>query len=135
MKILGIETSTRLGTLAIVENDRVLAEEKISDNLRHAGAFEEVLKGLLKRLNLSVSELDGIGVGLGPGSFTGIRVGLTIAKGLSFLGARRLFGVGTLDAMVHQFSFLPIAGIIWLTSRSRRSSRCRGTISVSSIFT
>lgn len=105
MKILGIETSTRVGTMAIVQDNKVLGKGIISDNLRHAGSFEEVLKELLNKIGLDKNDLDAFAVGLGPGSFTGIRVGLTIAKGLSFILKKTLLGVGTLDILVHQFSF------------------------------
>jgi len=106
MIVLGIETSTRVGTMAIVKKNKVLAEEILSENLRHAGLFEEVLKKLLNKSDLKEDRLDAFAVGLGPGSFTGIRVGLTIAKGLSFVLKKPLLGVGTLDVLVHQFSFL-----------------------------
>jgi tRNA threonylcarbamoyladenosine biosynthesis protein TsaB len=92
--------------MAIVEKNKVLADEVLSENLRHAGLFEEVLKRLLNKSGLKEDRLDAFAVGLGPGSFTGIRVGLTIAKGLSFALKKPLLGVGTLDVLVYQFSFL-----------------------------
>jgi tRNA threonylcarbamoyladenosine biosynthesis protein TsaB len=105
MKILGIETSTRVGTMAIVQDRKILGEALISDNLRHAGSFEEILKRLLNEIDLNENDLDAFAVGLGPGSFTGIRVGLTIAKGLSLVLKKPLLGVGTLDVLIHQFPF------------------------------
>lgn len=104
MKVLGIETSTRVGTLAFVEDARVCAEETISDNLRHAGSFEKIIQKVLQKADANLSEVDAIAVGLGPGSFTGVRVGLTIAKGLSLSLKKPLWGVGTLEALVYQNS-------------------------------
>lgn len=105
MNILGIETSTRVGTLAILQNDRVLGQEMISDNLRHAGDFENALKILFEKAGLNKVDLTAIAIGLGPGSFTGIRIGLTIAKALSLVLEKPVWGVGTLDVLAHQISF------------------------------
>lgn len=102
MNLLGIETSTRVGTLAIVEEGKVLCEEIISENLRHAGRFEEKLDRLFLAARRNPSGLDAIAVGLGPGSFTGIRVGLAIGKAISYALAKPLIGVGSLDVLAHQ---------------------------------
>jgi tRNA threonylcarbamoyladenosine biosynthesis protein TsaB len=105
MTILGIETSTRVGTLALVQEGKILGREIISDNLRHAGDFEASLKDLFEKSGLKKEDLTAIAVGLGPGSFTGIRIGLTIAKGLSLALNKPVWGVGTLDVLAHQISF------------------------------
>ncbi len=105
MKVLGIETSTRVGTLALVEGQKVLAEEVISENLRHAGHFEQSLRNLFSKASLLEKDLDAIAVGLGPGSFTGIRIGLTMAKAFAFALHKPLWGVGTLDVLVHASNF------------------------------
>lgn len=105
MRVLGLETSTRMGTLALVEGTKILDERVISENLRHAGSFEDALRALFVTAGFSHFQIDAIAVGLGPGSFTGIRVGFTIAKALSFALKKPLWGVGTLDALAHQSSF------------------------------
>ncbi|MBI1882974.1 MAG: tRNA (adenosine(37)-N6)-threonylcarbamoyltransferase complex dimerization subunit type 1 TsaB [Chlamydiae bacterium] len=114
MKVLGIETSTRVGSLALVEGGRVLGEKVISENLRHAGAFEEVLADLFRETGVQKKALDAIAVGLGPGSFTGIRIGLAIGKALGFALQKPLWGVGTLDVLAHQVSspFLKFSPLI-----------------------
>ena len=104
MRVLGIETCTRVGSMAIVDDRRVLAEVIVSESLRHAGAFEEALRKLTREAGLTEADMDAFAVGLGPGSFTGIRVGLAIAKGLALAFQKKIVGVGTLDAMAHQIS-------------------------------
>jgi len=105
MIILGIETSTRVGTVALTRDEKVLGQEVISDNMRHAGDFETSLQALFEKSGLKKEDLTAIAVGLGPGSFTGIRVGLTIAKALSLVLEKSVWGVGTLDVLAHQISF------------------------------
>ncbi|MBI1871556.1 MAG: tRNA (adenosine(37)-N6)-threonylcarbamoyltransferase complex dimerization subunit type 1 TsaB [Chlamydiae bacterium] len=105
MKILGIETSTRIGSFSLVDGKSVLAESIISENLRHSGDFERALKNLFDPSKLKSSDLDAIAVGLGPGSFTGIRIGLTIGTALSFSLQKPLFGLGTLEVLAHQVEF------------------------------
>lgn len=101
MKVLGIDTSGYANALGIVEGNRVLAElnypatsdsiEKITINI------DEVLK----KANLGLSDIVGIGVGLGPGSWTGIRIGVTVGKMLAFSMNRPIAGVPTLEAMAY----------------------------------
>ena len=83
MKILGIETSTQHASLAIVDGGAVIAEANLTDGVRHSITLLPTLDALLKAHGAGLDELCGIAVGIGPGSFTGIRLGLATARGLS----------------------------------------------------
>lgn len=83
MKILGIETSTQHASIAIVDGGAVIAEADLTDGGRHSITLLPTLDALLKAHGLALKELCGIAVGIGPGSFTGIRLGLATARGLS----------------------------------------------------
>lgn len=98
MRVLGIETSTTTASLAIVSPERtafksyVIAERRSSDLL--VGIDE-----LCKQLGLAPSELDAVAVGAGPGSFTGLRIGMATAKGIAFAAGKPLWAVSSLAAL------------------------------------
>lgn len=100
MKILGIETSTKVGSLALVDNEELVAGADINIRLSHSSRLIPILDSLLKEAGWGIGDLDGVGVGLGPGSFTGIRVGLAAGQGLAFGTAIPLAGIGSFQAMV-----------------------------------
>ncbi|MDP3979781.1 MAG: tRNA (adenosine(37)-N6)-threonylcarbamoyltransferase complex dimerization subunit type 1 TsaB [Chlamydiota bacterium] len=99
MKVIGIETSSRVGTIALVDGETVLGKELISENMEHAGFFEEALARLFFHCDISLEHIDGFAVSIGPGSFTGIRVGISIAKGLNMSLQKPIVGVATLQAL------------------------------------
>jgi tRNA threonylcarbamoyladenosine biosynthesis protein TsaB len=99
MKVLAIETSGKAGEFAVVDEDRVLSESGIdvAGRLVEKGVGE--VADAIARAGMSLDDLDAVAVSIGPGSFTGLRVGLAIAKGLCFRREIALVGVPTLDAM------------------------------------
>ncbi len=99
-RVLGIETSTRAGSLALAEGGRLVREAEIDTRLNHSARLLPVLDELLHAAGWEVGDLGGVGVGLGPGSFTGIRVGLAAAQGLALAGLIPLVGVGSFPALV-----------------------------------
>jgi tRNA threonylcarbamoyladenosine biosynthesis protein TsaB len=103
-RILGIETSTAAGSLALVEDGRRIGEAEIDTRLNHSARLLPVLDELLRRAGWTVSDLGGVGVGVGPGSFTGIRVGLAAGQGLALGAAIPLVGVGSFPALVRSRS-------------------------------
>jgi len=99
MRVLGIETSTDTGGVAIVEDGTLRAEWSLNLPRSHSLRLLPALKALLEALGLEPQALDGIAVGIGPGSFTGLRIGLSVAKGLAMALERPLAGVPSLDAL------------------------------------
>lgn len=102
MIILAIETATPKGSLALVEQSITppLVEIFLEPGLAHSESLLPEIEGLLTQNDLPISEVDIITVSIGPGSFTGIRVGLSAAKGLAFAAKKPLVGVPTLDALI-----------------------------------
>lgn len=100
MKILGIETSTKMGSLVLVEDGSPVAGAEIDTRRKQSSRLIPVLDKLLRGAGWQIDELDGVGVGLGPGSFTGIRVGLAAGQGLAFGVSIPLVGIGSFPAMV-----------------------------------
>lgn len=98
MRILGIETSTRILSIALVEGEECLATYN-KEGLTHSMDLVPSIKDLLDGVGLSIHDLNGIAVSIGPGSFTGLRIGLATSKGLAYSSGVPLVGVPTLDAI------------------------------------
>ena len=99
MKILAVETATPCHSVAIIDEYQVLAEETHSDCASHASVLVPTIDRLLQSIGLSLSQLDGLAVSLGPGSFTGLRVGLSTRMGFRLATQLPLVTVPTLEAM------------------------------------
>jgi tRNA threonylcarbamoyladenosine biosynthesis protein TsaB len=100
VRILGFETSTRRGSVALLEADQVIASLTHDQPKSHAEAMLPLMTRLLADAGWSKNSLDRLGVGLGPGSFTGLRVGIALADGISLGLDRPLIGIPSLRAMV-----------------------------------
>ena len=99
--LLAIDTATRVPSLALYDGERVLAEETWRSANNHTVELAPGLVRMLGRQNVPPSALKGIAVALGPGSFTGLRIGLGVAKGLALTLVIPLMGIPTLDALVY----------------------------------
>lgn len=101
-RIILIETSTSLTSTAIAEDGKIVAS-RISETPRaQASITTPFVDEMLKELGIKVSDCDAVCVSMGPGSYTGLRVGSSTAKGLAFGGGIPLIAVGTLDTLVAQ---------------------------------
>lgn len=107
MKILAIETSTYSGSIAIVREDSVLGEYYFNIGPAHTEKLVPSIQWLLSELNMEKSDLSGVAVSLGPGSFTSLRVGLSTAKGICFSLGIPLIGVSSLKALAMNVPFAP----------------------------
>lgn len=101
-KIISIETSTDLCSVALSDNDRLLAYRESRTPRAHASLTGLFIKEILDEQGLAVSDCDAVCVSKGPGSYTGLRVGVSTAKGLCFGGRIPLLAVGSLDVLVWQ---------------------------------
>ncbi|MFW5788210.1 MAG: tRNA (adenosine(37)-N6)-threonylcarbamoyltransferase complex dimerization subunit type 1 TsaB [Halanaerobiales bacterium] len=98
MKILGIDTATDVLNLAITDKGKIVADYKIEkEKMTHSAIIIPVLKDILDITELGLRDIDGIAVSIGPGSFTGLRIGLATAKGLVFSLSIPIVGVNTLE--------------------------------------
>ncbi len=102
MIILGIETTSKQGSIALVKDGELLCEEVLRYPLRHSNYIISSIDDALKGVGIPFSDVDTVAVGVGPGSFTGIRVGIAIAKGLNCDGKLRVVGVSSLHNIACQ---------------------------------
>lgn len=107
--ILGIDTASRRGSVAI-DGVTPAAFETLAEGGRHAGDLLPVIERLLERAGVIRTDLGGIGVVVGPGSFTGLRIGLATAKGLGFALDIAVEGLSTLEAIARAAALAPEAG-------------------------
>ena len=105
MKILALETSAKAVSAAVSEDGRILAAGYQDTGLTHSRTLMPIVEGLLKNTGLDASSLDAIAVSVGPGSFTGIRIGVSAAKGLAFALEKPCVPVSTLAAMARNAAF------------------------------
>ncbi|MDN5332446.1 MAG: tRNA threonylcarbamoyladenosine biosynthesis protein TsaB [Tepidanaerobacteraceae bacterium] len=101
MKVLGIDTSSEVATAALLTEEKLVAEYILNHRHTHLEKLISIIDQLLSDSDTELEELDAIAVAIGPGSFTGIRIGMACAQGLSHVHGIPLIGVNTLDALAH----------------------------------
>ena len=101
-RIILIETSTALCSTALAENGAIVSYRESSAPKAHASLTAVFVQEMLSERGLSLSDCDAVCVSMGPGSYTGLRVGVSTAKGLCFGSGKPLLAVGTLDTLVAQ---------------------------------
>lgn len=105
MKILAIETSTMLGGIAIVDDNGLISEIRLNVSVEHSERLMPEIEHLLKSSGLTINDVDAFAISSGPGSFTGLRVGMATVKGLSFASGKPVISVPTLEAMAWNFPY------------------------------
>mgnify|MGYP003306967026 CR=1 FL=1 len=101
-RIILIETSTALCSVALAEDGAIVDYRESSAPKAHASLTAVFIQDMLSERGLSISDCDAVCVSMGPGSYTGLRVGVSTAKGLCFGSGKPLLAVGTLDTLVAQ---------------------------------
>ncbi|MDE5422938.1 tRNA (adenosine(37)-N6)-threonylcarbamoyltransferase complex dimerization subunit type 1 TsaB [Ancylomarina sp. DW003] len=97
--ILNIETSTAVCSVSLGKDGRLLAYKENKEGMNHATHLTVFIDSILKENKLSTSDLDAIAVSMGPGSYTGLRIGVSTAKGICYGSNLPLIAVSTLQAM------------------------------------
>ncbi len=105
-KILAFDTSTPRGSVAILEGSEVMAEVRLHSSHTHSTLLLSSIDFMLKRLGWRLEDLTLVAAGIGPGSFTGIRIGVATALGIAQSLSIPFAGISGLDALVHQVKFL-----------------------------
>jgi tRNA threonylcarbamoyl adenosine modification protein YeaZ len=100
MRVLAIDTATLTGSIALVEHDGIVrAESGLYIQGAHSAVIVESVRALLAQSKCELGSIDAFAAGLGPGSFTGIRIGVAIAKGFGLATNKPVFGVGSLELL------------------------------------
>jgi len=106
MKILAIETSTMLGGVAIADDSQgLIAEMRLNVKTTHSERLMTVISQVMEQSGLQLDAIDVFAVASGPGSFTGLRIGLSTAKGLAYATGKPVVTIPTLEAFAWNFPF------------------------------
>lgn len=108
MSILAIDTATQVSSVAVASADKLAAELTMQAKLTHSETLMPHIKEVLRMANVRKEQLEGIAVSIGPGSFTGLRIGLAAAKAMAYALDLPIVGVSTLKALAYHY---PVPGL------------------------
>ncbi len=116
MIVLGIDSSTDALGVGVAEGERILCEETLPPAQDHASQIIGLIDSILKKARLTRQSLDGIAIADGPGSFTGLRIGMAVAKGMALALNLPIVGVSTFEVMARRltadFDAFYLAGMV-----------------------
>ncbi|NOQ87116.1 MAG: tRNA (adenosine(37)-N6)-threonylcarbamoyltransferase complex dimerization subunit type 1 TsaB [Deltaproteobacteria bacterium] len=105
MKLLAIETSTMIGSVALTDDNELLAEYQIGIKATYSDTLFPAIDHILKNANVSIQEVDAFALAKGPGSFTSLRIGISVIKGLALANNKPVIAIPSLDALAHNMCF------------------------------
>lgn len=105
MNVLGLDTSTMMATCAVINEERLLGEFSLNQDMTHSEKLMPMIKEVLDNLNMKVNDIDLYGVALGPGSFTGLRIGAATMKSFAHLFDKPIVGVSSLEALAYNLPY------------------------------
>ena len=97
--ILNIETSTEVCSVSLAENGKTLYQKESTEGLNHSKLLTVFIEDLFSENNFDINKIDAVAVSKGPGSYTGLRIGVSVAKGLCYGLDKPLIGIGSIEAM------------------------------------
>lgn len=101
--LICIESATPVCSVALFENDQLLSQKEITEGNAHASALTGLIGSCMEEAGIRLNQLDAISVSKGPGSYTGLRVGVATAKGLCYTLNKPLIAVSTLQSLANNF--------------------------------
>ena len=104
MIILGIDSSAKSASVALTDDDKVIGSYYTNTGLTHSQTLMPMIENLLNNANIGIESVSLIAVNKGPGSFTGIRIGVAAAKGIADVNKTPVFGASTLESMAYNLS-------------------------------
>jgi tRNA threonylcarbamoyladenosine biosynthesis protein TsaB len=99
MRILGVDSSIPLGSIALLENNHIISETTLEDRANHSDGLLRAVDRVLSQARSSLDDVSGFGITTGPGSFTGLRVGVSLIKGFVLAREIPFKGIDTLEAV------------------------------------
>ena len=104
MTLLGIDTSGKTASVALCTEDKVLAQTTVYTSLTHSQVILPLCNDVLKNAGVELSDVDGIAVAMGPGSYTGLRIGISAVKAICFAQNKPCIGISTLEGLANNVS-------------------------------
>ena len=125
MKILAVDTATKSCSVAVIDDESLLAESTVANNQTHSRHLLQLIDAVIGQAGLAITELDGFAVSNGPGSFTGLRIGIASIKGLAFSLKKPVVGVSSLMALAYQCRHTPYLICPVIDARKQEVYFCR----------
>jgi len=100
--ILNIETSENICSVALSENGKLISVKETAEERQHAKLLSPFISELFAETGIDIKKLDAVAITKGPGSYTGLRIGVSTAKGICFGTGAKLIAIGTLDSMAYK---------------------------------
>jgi len=117
MLTLGIDTSTKTGSIGLVKDDVPISEFTLNIDLTHSERLMSSIDLLLENSGFKIEEIDLFAYSKGPGSFTGLRIGLSTIKGLAFAGDKKIVGVSSLNILASNLQFADYQVCVMMDAR------------------
>jgi tRNA threonylcarbamoyladenosine biosynthesis protein TsaB len=108
MKILAVDTATNSCSVAVTDSTTLLAETTLVTAETHSKHLLKMIDEVMEMAGVDLSKLDGFAVTRGPGSFTGLRIGLSVVKGLAVASGKHVVGISSLEALASQFPWASV---------------------------
>jgi tRNA threonylcarbamoyladenosine biosynthesis protein TsaB len=107
MKVLGIDTSTSCGSVGLIDDGEVISDYLLNIPVTHSERLLSAIEFVLREARCNIEKIDGWAISLGPGSFTGLRIGVSTVKGLAYATGKPVAGISTLDILASQIAPTP----------------------------
>jgi len=120
MRILGFESSAKSASVAVCDENGLISQYYQNSGLTHSRTLLPMAEDMLKNLSMTIGDVDLIAVAHGPGSFTGVRIGVSTVKGLAWASEKPVCGVSTLLAMAYNGVAAPEDSIICCAMDAKR---------------
>lgn len=112
MKLLAIDTSNKIASVAVFEDNKCLGEKESNDQKTHSEKMLPIVDELLKEIKVGINEIDMFAVSVGPGSFTGIRIGVATVKGMAQALDKKVIAVTSLEGLIEMADSENVCAII-----------------------
>lgn len=119
MKILGIETSAKVASTALLCDDIIVSEFTLNAGFTHSQTIMPMVNSVLEQSSITLDQIDAFAVVTGPGSFTGVRIGVSLAKGLALPNNTKCIGISSLESLA--YNLIGFDGYICPVMDARRS--------------
>jgi tRNA threonylcarbamoyladenosine biosynthesis protein TsaB len=121
MKYLALDSTAKAATVALCENDALIGLFSVNAGNTHSETILPMIEAALKSCGWTISDVDCLVCSAGPGSFTGVRIGVATVKGLAFGTEKPCVGVSTLEALAENLLAVPVGSLICPVMNARRN--------------
>ncbi len=125
MKILATDTAEKSCSVAVINGRNLLAEILVINQETHSRHLMSMMDTCLNMARLDISDIDAFAVAKGPGSFTGLRIGISVIKGLAAASGKPIIGISDLDALAHQCAVSELPICVMIDARKSEVYTCR----------